>query len=255
VKPYANPAEASWAFHTDRYRRKQAMNFITKFAFAILVLSVSACAERSPDPGTPPDGGTVTPPGGGGGTVTPPTGGGGGTTTTSPSDAWVMRSCGTKCVEFNPAYLQCALAGTCGSLTDVGQIAALITAAPSEARMVGECAAVSPTVTGWTATSGNVQAVLHKDSTTGWYRVDGGLNGSSNSTCNISFIAVGCQAGDSHCWAQFGTAPLSDLGSHTGGPGMYCVLDTQGHSTGCALEYFLDSTGNATLTGQLPTGP
>lgn len=222
------------------------MKTITTFSFLALIFA-AACAQRSDDGNTnnPPDGGNNTPPDGG--NVTPPV--------TSPTAAWVMRSCGTNCTEYNPAYLQCALAGTCSSLTDVGQVAALIAAAPSEARLVGECAAVSPTVTGWTATSGNVQATLHKDSTTGWYRVDGGTHGTSNSTCNVSYIAPGCQAGDSHCWAQFGTAPLSDLGSHTGGPGMYCTLDTQGHSTGCALEFFLDSNGNPTLTGQLPNGP
>jgi hypothetical protein len=205
------------------------MKTILSLSFLSLLLVVG-CAQRNDDNNTP------------------------GGSDPSAATTWVMRSCGATCVEFNPAYLQCALSGTCASLTDAGQINALITAAPSEARLVGECAAVTPTVTGWSA-SGSVQAPMHKDASTGWYRVDGGVHGVSNSTCNVSFMAVGCQAGDSHCWQQSGTAPLSDLNSHTGGPGMYCVLDNQGHSTGCALEWFLDSNGNVALTGQLPNGP
>jgi hypothetical protein len=223
------------------------MKSILNLSALVLCLTMSFACTVEPDSGTtttPPDGG-VTPPDGN----NPPGG-----PVTSPTAAWVVRPAGNRTVEFNPAYLACAIAGTCATLTSVDQINALIASAPSEARMAGECAAVTPVATGWVDPSGH-QIVLHKDATTGWYRVDGGLNGVSNSTCNVSYPAVGAIKGDERAWPMYGTAPLSDLGSHTGGPGMYCNLDNSGHSTGCAIEYFLDSNGTVVLSGQLPNGP
>jgi hypothetical protein len=220
----------------------------TLFALVCAIFLLAGCpgaADRSVDdpPDDPGQGAGTTPPSDGG-TAPPP----------AANAAWVVRPVGARTAEFNPGYLQCALAGTCASLTSVDQIAALISAAPSEARLVGECEAITPNVTGWSA-SGSVQAVIRKDPSTGWYRVEGGLDGVSNSTCNVSFIAPGCQAGNSSCWQQSGTAPLSDPGSHMGGPGMYCTYDNQGRSTGCAIEFYMDSNGNVVLTGELPNGP